>query len=129
MDEDAEASADDKRVAVALSETVGLFVAAGWDAELATDCVEYVAYRFADLSSRASAIDVLRRDRAMSERLGVPPRSWAALLRIVLGNPAPRYSGTPMADGVLLRLLRGEPPECLHDDATLGDAIRAANPN
>ncbi|MGW8482715.1 exopolyphosphatase [Microbacterium sp. NPDC055903] len=80
VDEDDEPSDDDKRVTAALSEAVGLFVTAGWDAELAADCVEYAAYRFADLSSRASAIDVLRRDRAVSERLGVPPRSWAALL-------------------------------------------------
>lgn len=93
-----------------------------------TDCVEHVAYRLADLSSRASAMEALRRDRAVPKLLGVPQRSWAALLRIMLGSPAPKYSGTPLGNGVLLRLLSGEPPSQIHANETLSTAIRAANP-
>lgn len=127
-DNETELGVDDGRVAAVLSETVGLFVAAGWDAVLVTDCVAYVTYRLADLGSRSNAVEVLRRDRTVPVLLGVPPRSWTALLRIVLGHPAPRHAGTPTGDGVLLRLLTGEPLDCLRNDAALTDAIRAAHP-
>jgi hypothetical protein len=91
--------------------------------------MEHVAYRLADLSSRARAVEVLRRDRAMPMLLGLPPRSWSALLRIVLGHPAPKHAGTPVGDGVFLRLLNGETLDALRSDEALMDAIRAANPD
>lgn len=128
-DDDPEPGEDDGRVAAVLSETVALFVSVGWDAALVADCVEHVASRLGDLSSRSRAVEVLRRDHTVPVLLGVPPRSWTAMLRIVLGHPTPKHTGTPTGDGVLLRLLRGEPPDCLRDDADLMDAIRAANPN
>lgn len=118
----------DRRVTAARSEIVRLFVSGGWDVTLVTDCVEHVAYRLADLSSRASAMEALRRDRAVPNLLRVPQRSWTALLRIMLGNPAPKYSGTPLGDGILLRLLSGEPSDNLREDASLNKAIRAASP-
>lgn len=120
---------DRVRVAAVLSEIVGLFASVGWDAVLVTDCIEHVAYRFGDLTSRPNAVEVLRRDRAISALLGVPPRSWAALLRIVLGHPAPKHAGTATGDGVLLRLLSGEPLDSLRCDAGLMAAIWAANPD
>ena len=128
-DDNANPGGNDGRIARALSDTVRLFVSAGWDAALVSGCVEHVAYRLADLSSRANAVEVLRRDRTAPVLLGIPPRSWTGLLRIVLGHPAPKHTGTPTGDGVLLRLLSGEPLESLRDDAALIDAIRAANPN
>lgn len=120
---------DRARVAAVLSEIVGLFASAGWDAVLVTDCIEHVAYRLGDLTSRSNAVEVLRRDRTVPVLLGLPRRSWAALLRIVLGHPAPKHTSTPTGDGVLLRLLSGEPPDCLRDDPDLRDAIRAAHPD
>ncbi|MFT3798905.1 hypothetical protein [Microbacterium sp.] len=129
MQEDDEPSADDKRVAAALSETVGLFVSAGWDAVLVIDCVEHVAYRLGDLGSRATAVESLRRDRAVPVLLGVPSRSWGVLLRVMLGHPEPKHQGTPIGDGVRLRLLSGEPLESLSEDAALGKMIRAAAPS
>lgn len=128
-DDDPELGEDDGRLAVVLSETVALFVSEGWDAALVADCVEHVAYRLADLPSRSRAVEVLRRDRTVPVLLGLPPRSWTALLRIVLGHPTPKHSGTPTGDGVLLRLLSGEPLNCLRDDLDLADAIRAAHPD
>lgn len=74
--DDAALSLRDERVSDVLLETVGLFVSAGWNAALAADCVEHVAYRLGDLGSRATALESLRRDRAMPLLLGVPPRSW-----------------------------------------------------
>lgn len=129
-DETGESEGSDRaRVAAVLSEMVGLFVSEGWDAVLVADCVEHMAYRLADLSSRRSAVEVLRRDRTLPVLLGVQPRSWAALLRIVLGHPAPKHTGTPTGDGVLLRLLSGETPDSLRDDDDLMDAIRVAHPD
>lgn len=116
------------RVAAALSEIVGLFASAGWDAVLATDCIEHVVYRAGDLTSRPNAVEVLRRDRTISALLGIPPRSWAALLRIVLGHPDRKHAGTPTGDGVLLRLLDGEPLDSLRCDSGLLAAIWAAKP-
>lgn len=123
-----EDSGDRARVAAVLSEIVGLFASAGWDAVLVTDCIEHVACRLGDLTSRANAVEVLRRDRAISTLLGMPPRSWAALLRIVLGHPAPKHAGTATGDGVLLRLLSGEPLDSLRCDTSLMAAIWAAKP-
>lgn len=127
--DDEEDSGGRARVAAVLSEIVGLFASAGWDAVLVTDCIEHVAYRAGDLTSRPNAVEVLRRDRAISTLLGIPPRSWAALLRIVLGHPDRKHTGTPTGDGVLLRLLGGEPLDSLRCDSGLMAAIWAANPD
>lgn len=127
-DDDPVPGEDDGRVAAVLSDTVGLFVSQGWDAALTADCVAHVVCRLGDLCSRSRAVEVLRRDHAAPVLLGLPPRSWTALLRIVLGHPAAKHSGTPTGDGVLLRLLSGEPLEALRNDDDLTDAIRAANP-
>lgn len=128
-DDDPEPDEEDGPVAAVLSETVTLFESAGWNAGLVANCVDHVADRLADLSSRTRAVEVLRRDRTTPALLGVPPRSWTALLRIVLGHPAPKHTGTPTSDGVLLRLLNGEPLDSLRDDTALTDAIRAAHPD
>ncbi len=119
---------DRARVAAALSETVELFASTGWDAVLAAECVEHLAYRLADLTSRSNAVEVLRRDHTVTVLLGVPQKSWAALLRIVLGHPNHKHAGTPTGNGVLLRLLSGEPLDSLRCDTALLAAIWAAKP-
>nr|WP_206694011.1 exopolyphosphatase [Microbacterium lacticum] len=127
-DDEGSDDGDRVRVAAALSETVELFASTGWDAVLVADCVEHLAYRLADLTSRANAVEVLRRDHTVSVLLGVPAKSWAALLRIVLGHPDRKHAGTPTGDGVLLRLLSGEAVDSLRCDAALLAAIWAAKP-
>ncbi|MDO4259019.1 MAG: hypothetical protein Q4C87_05800 [Actinomycetaceae bacterium] len=128
-DGDADESAQEPRVAALLSATVALFESAGWDTALVGECVEHVAYRLADLSSRSRAVEVLRRDHTTPMLLGLPQRSWTALLRIVLGHPASKHTGTPTGDGVLLRLLNGETLDTLRNDEALIEAIRAACPD
>ncbi|MCA9242201.1 MAG: hypothetical protein KDA37_18445 [Planctomycetales bacterium] len=128
-DDDADGGEDEDRVAAVLAEIVALFVSAGWDASLVVVCVEHVAYRLADVSSRHRAVEVLRRDRTVPMLLGLPPRSWTALLRIMLGNPDPKHAGSPTGDGVLLRLLSGEPLDSLRCDTGLLAAIWAAKPS
>lgn len=127
-DDDADSGEEDDRVAAVLAEVVALCVSAGWDASLVVVCVEHVAYRLADVSSRRRAVEVLRRDRTVPMLLGLPPRSWTALSRIMLGNPDPKHAGTPTGDGVLLRLLSGESLDSLRCDTGLLAAIWAANP-
>ncbi len=129
---DDEDDSDDEactRVAAALSSIVELFASTGWDAVLVADCVEHVAYRLADLTSRANAVEVLRRDHAISVLFDIPAKSWSALLRIVLGHPDRKHAGTPIGDGILLRLLDGEPLDSLRCDTGLLAAIWAAKPN
>ena len=128
-DEDDSDDADRTRVAAALSAIVELFASTGWDAVLVADCVEHVAYRLADLTSRPNAVEVLRRDHAISVLLDIPTKSWAALLRIVLGHPDRKHAGTPIGDGVLLRLLSDESLDSLRCDTGLLAAIWAAKPN
>lgn len=127
-DADTDESEHEVRVTALLSATVALFASAGWDAALVAECVEHVADRLADLPSRARAVEVLRRDRTIPVLLSLPRRSWSALLRIVLGHPDLKHAGTPVGDGVLLRLLRGETLEALRDDEALMNAICAAHP-
>ncbi|MDR0591758.1 MAG: hypothetical protein LBG60_00580 [Bifidobacteriaceae bacterium] len=128
-DDDADDDAAHSRVAAALSAIMELFASTGWDAVLVADCVEHVAYRLADLTSRANAVEVLRRDHAISVLFDVPAKSWSALLRIMLGHPDRKHAGTPTGDGVLLRLLDGEPLDSLRCDTGLLAAIWAAKPN
>ncbi|MFJ2301050.1 exopolyphosphatase [Oerskovia paurometabola] len=127
-DDEGSDDGDRARVAAALSETVELFASTGWDAVLVADCVEHLAYRLADLTSRPNAVEVLRRDHTVPLLLGIPPKSWAALLRIVLGHPDHKHAGTPTGDGVLLRLLSGEPLDSLRCDTKLLAAIWTAKP-
>lgn len=127
-DDESSDDGDHARVAAALSETVELFASTGWDAALVADCVEHLAYRLADLTSRTNAVEVLRRDHTVPVLLGIPPKSWAALLRIVLGHPDRKHAGTPTGDGILLRLLAGEPLDSLRCDTKLLAAIWAAKP-
>ena len=128
-DGDADESEHEARVVTLLSATVTLFVSAGWDTALVAECVEHLAYRLADLSSRQRGVEVLRRDRTIPMLLGLPPRSWSALLRIVLGHPDPKHAGTPIGDGVLLRLLNGETVDALRGDEALLKIICAVNPD
>lgn len=74
-------------------------------------------------------MEVLRRDHEVPVLLGLPPSSWTALLRIVLGHPAAKHTGTPTGGGALLRLLSGEPLDSLRCDTGLLAAIWAAKPN
>ncbi len=91
--------------------------------------MEHVAYLLADLTSRANAVEVLRRDHAISVLFDIPPKSWSALLRIVLGHPDRKYAGTPTGEGVSQRLLNEEPLDSLRCDTGLLAAIWAAKPN
>ena len=58
-----------------------------------------------------------------------PRRSWAALLKALLGNPHPAYVATSSGRGILLRLLLGETLDLLLRDDDLILALALAAPN
>lgn len=116
-------------VADAVEGTIALLALLGWEPEVARTGVEYVASRLAESSSRASAFEVLRRDRHARTLLDVSGASWMTLLRTLLGTPDPALTHTNAGRGVLLRLLIGEPLRALLLDDELVLAVsRAALP-
>lgn len=115
-------------VASAVEDAIALLALLGWEPEIARAGVEYVASRLAEASSRASAFEVLRRDRHARALLDVPGTSWKTLLRTLLGAPDPALAHTVAGRGVLLRLLIGEPLRALLLDDELVLAVSLAAP-
>jgi hypothetical protein len=112
----------------AIEDTIALLALLGWEPGVARAGVEYVASRLAESSSRASALETLRRDRHARALLDLPGASWTTLLRALLGAPDPALAHTVAGRGVLLRLLIGEPLRALLLDDELVLAVSLAAP-
>jgi hypothetical protein len=115
-------------VADAVEGAIALLALLGWEPEAARAGVEYVVSRLIEASSRASAFEVLRRDRHARALLDLPGTSWTTLLRTLLGTPEPALAHTKAGRGVLLRLLIGEPLHALLLDDELVRAVSLAAP-
>lgn len=115
-------------VATAVEEAIALLALLGWEPGIARAGVEYVASRLAESSSRATAFEMLRRDRHARALLDLPGASWTTLLRTLLGAPDPALAHTNAGRGVLLRLLIGEPLRALLIDDELVLAVSLAAP-
>ncbi|GAA1558427.1 hypothetical protein [Brevibacterium picturae] len=101
----------------AVEDAIAFITVLGWPPQTARAAVEHVCQALARAGSRQSAFEVLRRDQHSRALLDLPGTSWTALLRVLLGNPAPGLSATNAGRGILLRLLIGETlPVLLHDD-------------
>ena len=101
----------------AVEDAIAFITVLGWPPATARAAVEHVCHALARAGSRQSAFEVLRRDKHSRALLDLPGTSWTALLRALLGNPAPGVSATSAGRGILLRLLIGETlPVLLHDD-------------
>ncbi len=101
----------------AVEDAIAFVTVLGWPAQTARAAVEHVCHALARAGSRQSAFEVLRRDQHSRALLDLPGSSWTALLRALLGNPAPGIAATSAGRGILLRLLIGETlPVLLHDD-------------
>lgn len=106
---------------------IALFVALGWPVDTATCALDYVASRLVESGSRPAAHAMLRRDHAARALLDLDRRSWASLLRLILGNPDLDQQCTSAGHGVLLRLLIGHPiAELLADDLLVLEISRTA---
>lgn len=106
-------------VTAAIEDTIAFLSRVGWEPETARAAVEYVTARLTEASSRASAFEVLRRDRQARALLDLPGTSWTALLRVVLGVPDPALAHTNAGRGMLRRLLIGQPLRALLTDDDL----------
>ena len=101
----------------AAEEAIVLVTRLGWHPATARACVEHICGALAKAGARHTAFENLRRDKYARALLDVPARSWAALLKALLGTPHPSMAATPAGRGVLLRLLIGETvPVLLRDD-------------
>ena len=101
----------------AVEDAIAFITVLGWPPQTARAAVEHVCQALARAGSRQSAFEVLRRDQHSRALLDLPGTSWTALLRVLLGNPAPGVAATSAGRGILLRLLIGETlPVLLHDD-------------
>ena len=101
----------------AVEDAITLLTLLGWPVGTARAAVEHVCVALTRVGNRHTAYETLRRDKHARALLDLPARSWAVLLRALLGSPLPELAATGAGRGVLLRLLIGETlPVLLRDD-------------
>ena len=108
---------DATTAAAAVEDAITLLTLLGWQIGTARACVEHVCAALTRVGNRHTAYETLRRDKHARALLDLPARSWAVLLRALLGTPQAELAATAAGRGVLLRLLIGETlPLLLRDD-------------
>ncbi|MEW1988490.1 hypothetical protein AB0365_04805 [Brevibacterium casei] len=113
----------------AAEDAIAILCLLDWPTDTARAAVEHVCGALMKAGTRQSAYEALRRDRHARALLDLPRRSWAALLKALLGNPHPAYVATSSGRGVLLRLLLGETLDLLLRDDDLILALALAAPS
>jgi hypothetical protein len=112
----------------AAEDAIAMLCLLDWPTDTARAAVEHVCGALMKAGTRQSAYETLRRDRHARALLDLPRRSWAALLKALLGNPHPAYVATSSGRGILLRLLLGETLDLLLRDDDLILALALAAP-
>lgn len=103
--------------ASAVEDAITLLMLLDWPEGTARSAVEHVCVALTRVGNRHTAYETLRRDKHARALIDLPGRSWAVLLRALLGTPDPALAATGAGRGVLLRLLIGETlPVLLRDD-------------
>lgn len=101
----------------AAEDSIAFLALLGWAPETARSGVEHICGALMRAGSRATAFEMLRRDKQVRILLDIPTPSWHALIRALLGNPDTDFAATGAGRGILLRLLVGESiPLLLRDD-------------
>ena len=113
----------------AAEDAIAMLCLLDWPTDTARAAVEHICGALMKAGTRQSAYETLRRDRHARALLDLPRRSWAALLRALLGNPHPAYVATSSGRGILLRLLLGETLDLLLRDDDLILALALAAPS
>ena len=113
----------------AAEDAIAMLCLLDWPTDTARAAVEHVCGALMKAGTRQSAYEALRRDRHARALLDLPRRSWATLLKALLGNPHPAYVATSSGRGVLLRLLLGETLDLLLRDDDLIIALALAAPS
>lgn len=114
------------RVDHAVATVVEVFVACGWDRDIASFGIETIVCRCTDARSAHTAYECLRRDPTTRNRLGITQRAWLAMLRAVLGDPLPHRA--PVRTGGALRgaCLGLAAQDLLNRDGLAGSLIATA---
>lgn len=117
--------------ASAVEDAITLLMLLGWQEGTARAAVEHVCVALTRVGNRHTAYETLRRDKHARALLDLPGRSWAVLLRALLGTPDPVLVATGAGRGILLRLLIGETLPLLlrDDDLVLTLSLAAPHPN
>jgi len=103
--------------ASAVEDAITLLMLLDWPEGTARSAVEHVCVALTRVGNRHTAYETLRRDKHARALIDLPGRSWAVLLRALLGCPDPALALTGAGRGVLLRLLIGETlPVLLRDE-------------
>lgn len=103
--------------ASAVEDAITLLMLLDWPEGTARPAVEHVCVALTRVGNRHTAYETLRRDKHARALIDLPGRSWAVLLRALLGCPDPALAATGAGRGILLRLLIGETlPVLLRDD-------------
>ncbi|ALJ20617.1 hypothetical protein [Microbacterium sp. No. 7] len=113
----------------AAEDAIAMLCLLDWPTDIARAAVEHVCGALMKAGTRQSAYEALRRDRHARALLDLPRRSWAALLKALLGSPHPAYVATSSGRGILLRLLLGETLDLLLRDDDLILALALAAPS
>ena len=113
----------------AAEDAIAMLCLLDWPTDTARAAVEHICGALMKAGTRQSAYETLRRDRHARALLDLPRRSWAALLKALLGNPHPAYVATSSGRGILLRLLLGETLDLLLRDDDLILALALAAPS
>lgn len=113
----------------AAEDAIAMLCLLDWPTDTARAAVEHICGALMKAGTRQSAYETLRRDRHARALLDLSRRSWAALLRALLGNPHPAYVATSSGRGILLRLLLGETLDLLLRDDDLILALALAAPS
>ena len=113
----------------AAEDAIAMLCLLDWPTDTARAAVEHVCGALMKAGTRQSAYESLRRDRHARALLDLPRRSWATLLKVLIGNPHPAYVATSSGRGVLLRLLLGETLDLLLRDDDLILALALAAPS
>ncbi len=87
--------------------TTQFFVILGWPEPVAAAAIEYVLTRTLAVMDADRAQESLRRDDSMPALLDLPPGSWRALVRILLGGRA--EPGIPARRGLVARIALQDP--------------------
>jgi hypothetical protein len=109
-----------------LEVAVEVFAAVGWPRRLAAAGIDAIAQRLADIGSRETAVEALRRDHATAMGIGFPPGAWSRAVRVLCGHPGPEHAGTNTGYGLLFRIAAGHTLAGLLADGELAAQIRRA---
>ena len=112
----------------AISDAVRLFTLLDWPEAVAKLAIDRVCEATEKAGSRASAYELLRRDKHALLLLDLPVHSWSALLLVILGNTNSTLQATGAGRGILMRLLMGETLYSLLHDEDLVLQIALAAP-